>query len=196
MKERKIEARRQLRNPSTVFMMHVQTTGAFNISGAISALLYSSIFISKALRLRDRGVESAVICMEKGSSPCVPEKESPTLEKPGKLRDRHERRGQSCVANPGMQSEVPHWGRWCGEPWTGEQEGALAELVWGALGSMPIKTEIHWFEGASHGSRLCAIRLQPLLSAPCFHKHCDAGVRKTTEVHAAQPPSPLGTEYF
>lgn len=57
-------------------------------------------------------MESVVTCMKKGSSQCVPEKESPTLEKPGKLADRHERHGQSLAANPGMQqSEVPHWGR-------------------------------------------------------------------------------------
>lgn len=134
--------------------------------------------------------------MEKGSSPCIPEKERPALEKPGKPRDRPERRGQSCAATPGMQSEVPHRRRRRGEPRAGRQEGALAELAWGTLGWMPVKTEICWFEGASHGSWLPDIRLQLLLSAPCFDKYHNARVRKTTEILTAQPPSPLGTEYF
>jgi len=55
MKEKKIEARRQHRNPSIVPSMYAQTIGAFNIIGTISALLCSSIFMSKALRLRVPG---------------------------------------------------------------------------------------------------------------------------------------------
>lgn len=51
MKESKIEASSQLRHLSVFPRIQVQTVGAFNIIGVISALLYSSIVIFKALRL-------------------------------------------------------------------------------------------------------------------------------------------------
>lgn len=62
-------------------------------------------------------MECALTCMEKGSSPRVPEKESPTLEKPGQLWDRHE-----------SQTEL------YGKPRNAGKDATLVEMVRGALG--------------------------------------------------------------
>lgn len=131
--------------------MHVQSTGAFSIIGVISALLFSSIFISQALRLRAAGngarsVHSPV--WRKGHHHVSPKRKVQPLKSQGscgtdiRVTDRAvwqtQERSQRChtggdgEGSPGLGSRKGHWQSWCGDPW--------------------VKTEIRW---ASYGSRPC-----------------------------------------
>ena len=174
--------------------MHVQTTGAFNIIGAISALLYSSIFLSKALRLRAAGngawsLQSSAQrkghlhrSLKRKVQPLKSQRSCGTdMRGMGRAVWQTQECSQRChtgrdgEGSPGLGSRR-HWQSWCGEPWAGcrsEQRSAgLKEL---------------------HTAPDCALSDSSL----CFQLLASINIATLElEILTPQPPSPLGTEYF